>query len=208
MVAESELGSEQVDFSHRLRAQGVEWARGKSEMATGTKSRLFETSVDIKEDNRIQIIEILNARLADSVDLKSQAKQAHWNVKGLQFFQVHELFDTIAEHTDEAIDLVAERVTALGGVANGTVRQAAAASSLKEYDLNAVTVEEHLRAVSQRLAAFANAAREAIDQTDELGDLVTADLFTQIVRQADKDLWFVEAHLQGAAATGQLRKAG
>lgn len=180
----------------------------KSKMATGTKSRLFETSVDINEDSRVRIIDILNARLADSVDLKSQVKHAHWNVKGLQFLQVHELFDTIAEHTDEAIDLVAERATALGGVANGTVRHAAAASSLKEYDLNAVTVEEHLRAVSQRLAAFANAAREAIDQTDELDDVATSDLFTQIVRQADKDLWFVEAHLQAGGAAGQLRKAG
>lgn len=177
-------------------------------MPTGTKPRLFESSVDINEDNRVRIIDILNARLADSADLKSQAKQAHWNVKGLQFLQVHELFDTIAEHADEASDLVAERATALGGVANGTVRQAAAASSLKEYDLNAVTVEEHLRAVSQRLASFANAAREAIDQTDDLGDPVTADLFTEIVRQADKDLWFVEAHLQGGSAAGQLRKAG
>lgn len=177
-------------------------------MATGTKSRLFDTSVDINEEKRIQIIDILNARLADSVDLKLQLKQAHWNVKGLQFLQVHELFDTIAEHADEAVDLIAERVTALGGIAHGTLRQAASASSLPEYDLKAVTVEEHLRAVSQRLAAVANSWREAIDQTDDLGDLVTADLFTEIARQADKDLWFVEAHLQGGSATGQLRKAG
>jgi starvation-inducible DNA-binding protein len=177
-------------------------------MAPATKSRLFENSIDINQDKRIEIIDILNERLADSLDLRSQVKQAHWNVKGLQFLQVHELFDDIAEHTGEAIDLIAERATALGGVANGTVRQAANASSLQEYDLNAVTVAEHLRAVAQRLAAFANAAREAIDQTDELGDRVTADLFTQIVRQADKDLWFVEAHLQSGSATGQLRKAG
>ncbi len=166
-------------------------------MATATHSKLFPTAVQIPENKRLEVIDLLNARLADAVDLKTQAKQAHWNVKGPQFQQLHELFDEVAAHADEASDLLAERVTALGGIALGTVRIVAATSSLKEYDLNATKGEAHVRALAAQVAAVGNASRKAIDQSDALGEKATADLFTEIVRQADKDLWFLEAHLQG-----------
>ena len=166
-------------------------------MPTATTEVHFSSSVNLKEDTKSKVIEILNARLADAVDLKTQVKHAHWNVKGLQFFQLHELFDSIASHLEDQSDLIAERVTQLGGVANGTARQAAADSSIKEYDYNAVKGEEHVKAPVKRLATLANAARTAIDETDKLGDKATADLFTEVTRAADKDLWFLEAHLQG-----------
>jgi starvation-inducible DNA-binding protein len=166
-------------------------------MPTATQHRGFETSVHLPEKTRHEIIDLLNARLADTLDLKTQAKQAHWNVKGKQFLQLHELFDTIATGAEAHSDLIAERVTALGGIALGTARMVAATSSLREYDLNAVTGEQHLKALSRALAQVGNAAREAIDRSAELGDQGTADLFTEIVRAADKDLWFLEAHLQG-----------
>src|SRR3954453_7440278 len=102
-----------------------------------TAKQTFETRIDIPPGNRQKPIQLLNARLADSIDLYSQTKFAHWNVKGKDFYQVHLLFDSIADHVEDAIDLIAERVTALGGIANGTLREAAAASSLAEYDLNA-----------------------------------------------------------------------
>jgi len=176
-------------------------------MPTATHERTFKTGVDIPENKRNQIIELLNRRLADSTDLKTQTKYAHWNIKGPNFYQLHELFDEIAEHFDDYSDLLAERATALGGVAHGTVRQAAANSSVQEYDLKAVEGEQHVRALSQRIAVFANAAREAIDQCDDQEDKATADVFTEIVRQADKDLWFLEAHLQAESAGGQLKRA-
>jgi starvation-inducible DNA-binding protein len=156
----------------------------------------FETRIDIPAENREQIIAILNARLADTLDLYTQTKFAHWNVKGKDFYQVHLLFDAIAEHVEEGIDLIAERVTALGGVAEGTLRQAAAASNLSEYNLNARGSMEHVAALTEQVAAVANAARAAIDQTDELEDKGTSDLFTEIVRTLDKDLYFLESHLQ------------
>jgi starvation-inducible DNA-binding protein len=106
------------------------------------------------------------------------------------------LFDSIAEHVEEGIDLIAERITALGGVANGTLREAAANSSLSEYNLQARSSMEHVEALAVQVAAVANAAREAIDVTDELEDKGTADLFTEIVRTLDKDLYFLESHLQ------------
>src|SRR5690349_14288183 len=150
-------------------------------MATATsETRFFETSIDLSEHIRKEAVGILNQRLADATDLKTQTKYAHWNVKGPQFFQLHELFDQIAEHFDEYADLLAERATALGGTAHGT----------------ATTGTEHVRALSRNVANFAEYVREAIDKTDEIGDKSTADVFTEISRRVDKDLWFLQAHLQ------------
>src|SRR3954453_12394441 len=121
-------------------------------MATATQNKTFRTSVNLKEDTRQEVIAILNDRLADTLDLKLQTKHAHWNVKGSDFIQLHGLFDEIATHVEDQSDLIAERITALGGVAKGTARQVAAGTSLKEYDLEAVSGEEHLNALSSRLA--------------------------------------------------------
>ncbi|MFZ0704480.1 MAG: DNA starvation/stationary phase protection protein Dps [Candidatus Korobacteraceae bacterium] len=166
-------------------------------MTTATHSEVrFSSSVDLSDDAKSKIIELCNARLADTIDLFTQVKHAHWNVKGPQFFQLHELFDDIAEHVEDFGDLIAERITQLGGVAHGTARQVAKKSSIEEYDLEAVKGMDHVRALSERLAAVANASRDAIDKTDKLGDKATSDLFTEVVRGADKDLWFLEAHLQ------------
>ena len=157
---------------------------------------MFESRVNIPAESRHALIELLNARLVDTIDLQTQAKFAHWNVKGHDFYQLHLLFDSIAEHLEDGVDLIAERITALGGRANGTARQTAANSSLEEYDHNALNGMEHVRVLADRLASLSNAAREAIDRSDDLGDKGTSDLFTEIVRTADKDLYFLESHLQ------------
>ncbi len=167
-------------------------------MATKSASiRSFQTSVDIPADDRAKIDKILNQHLADSFDLMSQVKQAHWNVKGSDFWQLHKLFDEVAERAAEWVDELAERVTALGGYATGTVRMAAASSSLPEFPTEITESMDYVKAVAERLAAFTNSARAAIDETDELGDANTADLFTEVSRCADKYLYFLEAHLQG-----------
>src|SRR5688500_4621536 len=103
----------------------------------------FDTRIDLPIESREQLVEILNARLADTIDLYSQAKFAHWNVKGKDFYQVHLLFDTIAEHVEEGVDIIAERITGLGGVANGTVRHVAENSSIGEYNTNALSSMDH-----------------------------------------------------------------
>ena len=166
-------------------------------MPTVAESTMFKTSIDIPEKRRVEIIALLNARLADTLDLKLQTKHAHWNVKGPQFQQLHELFDQIAARLEAASDTIAERVTALGGTAQGTTRQVAAASTLAEYDLHAISGTEHVKALTSRLASLAAAVRAAIEESNHLGDLSTADVFTEISRAADKDLWFLESHLVG-----------
>ena len=157
---------------------------------------LHNTKIDIKKGTREKFIEILNQRLADASDLKSQAKQAHWNVKGMNFIALHELFDQVATELDPHVDDIAERITTLGGVALGTVRVAAQNSSLSEYPLEISDGASHVDALSNALADFGKKVRADIDATDELGDKDTADLFTGISRSIDKLLWFVEAHLQ------------
>lgn len=157
---------------------------------------MFKTKNDLPESTRVKVIELLNARLADSIDLQTQAKQAHWNVKGPHFIGLHELFDKINEEVEDYVDDIAERAVQLGGVAEGTARVVAKRSTLQEYPLNAVEGRTHVDALSSALAAFGKVIRQGIDQADELGDKDTADLFTEISRGIDKSVWFVEAHLQ------------
>jgi starvation-inducible DNA-binding protein len=157
---------------------------------------MFKTKNDLPEATRAKMIELLNARLADCKDLQTQVKQAHWNVKGPNFIALHELFDKINDEVEEYVDEIAERAVQLGGVAEGTARMVAKRSSLPEYPANTVDGRSHVEALSSVLAAFGKAARQAIDQADDIGDLDTADLFTEVSRGIDKWLWFVEAHLQ------------
>ncbi len=164
-------------------------------MATQTE-RKFETRIDLAEESRDRLVQLLNARLADTFDLYSQLKQAHWNVKGSDFIQLHLLYDQVAESVLEYVDEIAERATALGGLALGTVRLAAEASSLDEYPLDAVDGMDTVAAVADRLAAYGASVRAAIETATEQDDQDTADLFTEISRAIDKHLWFVEAHLQ------------
>ena len=163
---------------------------------TKVSNSLFETRIGIKESTRERLVEVLNTSLADTLDVQSQAKYAHWNVKGSDFIQLHELFDKVAEHLEDAVDTIAERITALGGVANGSLRQAAGASTIPEYDFDARKGMDHVAVLADRLAKLANGARKNIDETAKLGDPATSDLFTELVREMDKDLYFLESHLQ------------
>ena len=157
---------------------------------------LHNTKIDISREHREKLVGILNQSLADATDLKSQAKQAHWNVKGMNFIALHELFDRVSGELDTHVDDLAERITTLGGTAMGTVRLTAANSSLAEYPHEITDGAAHVDSLSSALADFGKRVRENIDQTDELGDKDTADLYTGISRSIDKLLWFVEAHIQ------------
>jgi len=156
----------------------------------------FSTRNDIPPATRAACCQLLNATLATTLDLWTQTKQAHWNVKGANFYQLHLLFDEVATVVYEYIDMVAERITSLAGIANGTVRQSASASLLPEYPAVPMGEKEHLRALAERLAAYGKHIREGIAKTDELGEEATNDLYIEIARAIDQKLWFIEAHLQ------------
>jgi starvation-inducible DNA-binding protein len=158
--------------------------------------RMYETENDIEKSTRSELNKLMNQRLADAVDLQCQMKQAHWNVKGPHFIGLHELFDKIDEAVESYVDLIAERIVQLGGIAEGTARVAASRSRLEEYPLDIADGSAHVEAVARALSTFGHAARSTIDEADELGDADTADMFTEISRGIDKWLWFVEAHSQ------------
>ncbi len=160
-----------------------------------SKQRSYSTRIDLSAEIRSQVIQVLSKTLATTLDLKTQTKQAHWNVKGLDFYQLHEMFDEMAGELEEYTDMVAERITALGGTALGTARVAANESLLPEYPDDAVDGIEHITALADRFALYAKHVREAIGCTEAIGDADTADMYTEISRTIDKRLWFLEAHL-------------
>ena len=165
-------------------------------MAT-KKTTLYPSKIDFSDATRAKLVDLCNQQLADTSDLVSQVKQAHWNVKGPDFQQLHELFDAIHAALEPFVDVIAERVTTLGGVALGTVRMAAGASSLTEYPDDIAAGKVHLEAVRDRVAAYAAANRKAIDAAGKLEDPTTEDLFTEVSRTTDLQLYFLEAHLVG-----------
>jgi starvation-inducible DNA-binding protein len=167
-----------------------------SNQPRSAETQLYPTKNDLPEPSRINAIGLLNQRLADCIDLQTQCKQAHWNVKGPNFIALHKLFDEINEEVEEYVDLLAERIVQLGGIAEGTARSVAGRSSLRDYPLNLSSGTEHVAALSDALAQFGRAARIAIEEMNELEDADSADIMTQISRGVDKWLWFVEAHVQ------------
>jgi starvation-inducible DNA-binding protein len=158
-------------------------------------TKMYSTKNDLDFEKREPIIALLNQQLADTFDLYSQTKQAHWNVKGAQFIQLHELFDKLATEVLDYVDTLAERATSLGGTALGTARMSAESSRLPEYP-EIVGSMESVQALVDRYAILAASSRAAIDSATEFGDADTADVFTEISRGLDKSLWFLEAHLQ------------
>jgi starvation-inducible DNA-binding protein len=154
------------------------------------------TRNDLSAKTRTRVTDLLNARLADAIDLQLQAKQAHWNVKGPHFIALHELFDKIGGELGGHVDDMAERITALGGVAEGTIQAVAGRSRLEPYPLGLSEGRGHLEALAAALARFGKSVRKAIDESAKAGDADTSDLFTGLSRDVDKSLWLVEAHLQ------------
>jgi starvation-inducible DNA-binding protein len=171
-------------------------------MPTATRSRdalngaeaLRSTKNDLPATTRVEVVRLLNARLADAIDLQTLCKQAHWNVRGPQFIALHKLFDDVYEAVGDYADLIAERVVQLGGTAEGTARVAAQRSTLNDYPLTLTRGSEHVAALSDVLAQFGRASRVAIEEMNDLQDAGSADIFTEISRGIDKWLWFVEVH--------------
>ena len=159
------------------------------------KNKTTTTRIDVKPKLRDSMNNLLNQQLADTVDLYTQVKQAHWNVKGAHFIALHELFDKLAEGLEEPVDDIAERITSLGGVARGTARIAAQDSRLAEFPHGRVEGLSAVALLADRYAALAATTRAASDAAGKEGDADTADLFTGISRSLDKALWFLEAHL-------------
>jgi starvation-inducible DNA-binding protein len=161
-----------------------------------TTQRLHPTRTKLESNARSVAIDVLNKRLADGIDLSLITKQAHWNLKGPSFIGIHLMLDGFRTEQDDLNDKMAERITALGGTALGTTQTVTAGSQLAPYPTDIYKIADHLAALIDRFSVFGNAVRENIDETDEAGDPDTADLLTEVSRAIDKQLWFLEAHVQ------------
>jgi starvation-inducible DNA-binding protein len=161
-----------------------------------TTTRLYPTRNDLPEAARREVVGLLNQRLADAIDLQTQCKQAHWNVKGPGFIALHRLFDEVNEAVEGYVDLLAERVVQLGGVAEGTVGVVRERSTLPGYPLALTSGPEHVAALADALAGFGRTARVGIEEMNALADAASADILTEVSRGVDQWLWFVEAHTQ------------
>ena len=158
--------------------------------------KLYPTGNDLNSNSKKVAIELLNARLADGIDLALLTKQAHWNIKGPQFIALHEMIDGFRTEIDGHVDTMAERVVQLGGTALGTSQAVSTTSALVAYPTDIHKSDDHLKALIERYSKAANLVRAAIDEADEAGDADTADIFTGYSRALDKALWFLEAHIQ------------
>jgi starvation-inducible DNA-binding protein len=156
---------------------------------------MYASQLDLPEQEGKRVAALLQARLSDCLDLEAQLKQAHWTVRGMQFYQLHKLFDALHDEAEEFVDIIAERISAIGGVPDGRVQTTAEKTSLFPYGLGVRLGEEHLRAIAASLSEFGRLLRADIDKAGKIGDADTADVFTQVSRAIDKQLWFVEAHL-------------
>ena len=150
----------------------------------------------LHEEQLTKLIEMLNRRLADTIDLQLQSRQAYWNVKGPHFMALRELFDKVTKGVEEYANLIAEHIVQLGGMAEGTSHAVARRTSLDEYVLATADGKGHIDALTATLAAFGKHARYASEQATELKDADTADIFTEIARGIDKWLWLVETSQQ------------
>ncbi|MBS3847143.1 DNA starvation/stationary phase protection protein Dps [Devosia sp. J2-20] len=153
-------------------------------------------SIALKANAKSTVIDILNARLLDAIDLALIVKQAHWNLKGPNFIAVHEMLDPMRTAIDGHVDVIAERVAQLDGTPVGTSQAVAKSSTLDAYPTDIKKVPDHLQALADRFASIANQVREDIDATDEAGDADAADILTAFSRELDKDLWFIKSHLE------------
>jgi starvation-inducible DNA-binding protein len=174
------------------------WTRWRRQRPSrkGLPVTVHKTRIALASNARKVSIDVLNARLADAIDLALLTKQAHWNLKGPQFIAIHEMLDQFRATLNTHVDTIAERAVQLGGMAQGTSQVVAGTSTLKPYPTDISKTKDHLAALIERYATAANAVREAIDQTEEAGDAGTADIFTAFSRELDKSLWFLEAHVQ------------
>ena len=170
----------------------------KTDVKNGAKlpQRMYKNRVALSDDVKQKVVEEMSKTLAASLDMYSQSKFAHWNVKGMNFYQLHLVFDDVAKTVFKQIDPIAERITQLGGVANGTVRQAAATSEIPAYNVDAVSGPEHLKSLADSLGKYASLLREASDKIDDIGDSPTSDFYNQLIVDAEEELYFLESHME------------
>ena len=157
---------------------------------------MFKSPSPLSEKARTQIAETLNARLADGLDLHSQIKVAHWNIKGPQFAALHPLFETFAVALATFNDTIAERAVTLGAKAYGTARHVAKTSKLPDYPQETTRDLDHVKLLVERFETYLAGLRESRGVADANGDTDTEDMLTLVITEFEKNDWFLRASLE------------
>jgi len=169
---------------------------GQSQAPTAQPGQQFPTRSYLSDNVRATSVGLLNQALADLSAVTMQLKHAHWNVKGIEFYQLHELFEDLYESFEPHIDAVAERSSALGGRPMGTAPAVAQQTTIPQLSHAAVDGQSMLREIADRLSALDATLYQQIETANQQGDLDTADLLNEVSRDVTKAQWFVESHLQ------------
>lgn len=156
---------------------------------------MYQSPSQLSETARGAISQQLNARLVDGLDLHSQIKLAHWNVRGPQFAALHPLFEQFAIQLAAHTDAIAERAVTLGARAVGTARQVASASTLPEYATGTTRDIEHVKLLAERFDVFLAGVRASRAAIEEHRDTDSVDLLTTVISDFEKNAWFLRATL-------------
>ena len=156
---------------------------------------MYKTPSQLPEAARTELVRTLNERLADGLDLHSQIKVAHWNVRGPQFPALHPLFEQFADQLAAHNDAIAERAVTLGGLAVGSTRAVAKTSRLPDYPADTTRDLDHVKLLAERFEAYLAGVRESRGIGEKLGDTDTVDLLTGVITEFEKNSWFLRATL-------------
>ncbi|MBA3457143.1 MAG: DNA starvation/stationary phase protection protein Dps [Deltaproteobacteria bacterium] len=156
---------------------------------------MYKTPSQLPEAARARVATTLNERLADGLDLHSQIKVAHWNIRGPQFPSLHPLFEEFATQLALRNDEIAERAVTLGGHATGTARQVAKSSRIPEYPAETSRDLDHVQALADRIDVYLEGVRISRGIAEQHGDIGTSDLLNALLTEFEKNAWFLRATL-------------
>jgi len=159
------------------------------------KQKMVPTALDMATENRKKLAAILNQTLADMSDLKSHAKQAHWNLRGENFVSYHKLADKVADEADAAADSVAERCAQIGGYVYGLLSHAAKNTTVPAFPEDVNDEEDCMDALLESVSHICGTCRKNIAATQDLSDYATSDMYIDITRAFDKLAWMLNASL-------------
>ncbi len=156
---------------------------------------MYKSPTPLPEKVRRKIASSLNERLVDGLDLHSQIKVAHWNIRGPLYATLHPLFETFAVSLATHNDSIAERAVTLGSSVSGTARYVAKHSALQDYPAGTTKDLDHVRLLADRIEKYLVGLRQTRDLGEKEDDVDSVDLLTSIITEFEKHVWFLRATL-------------
>jgi starvation-inducible DNA-binding protein len=155
--------------------------------------KLQPSILPISAEAKTKNVLLLNQALANLLDLESQYRVAHWNISGIEFIFLHQLFGDLYKKTGKYIDSTGELIRSFGGMATGTVRDSARDTKLTEFDISRYKALPYL---NQLCVAVAMTVREILIGMSDCQDMITNNYLVDLATKLSKDLYLLESHLR------------